>query len=1583
MEQLGLGVRLELDDDMTQEINPIIRDLERLRNQATRTTNTFNDMRNAHNPFGRNRRQDIQDYYASMQSADRVLLSVSDRLILATKSANALSRAVNRTQFAGNFNVMYRDMVRVQTMLGQMGYGMSKMQRDMSNLRAFNMMDVQIKDLQDRIKLTTQALKEMQSSPDASKMTKEIDVAKRALQAYRNELSKVGSLQNKLAETHGLGYMKAGGRDVLYEQENNVGQNAQNRIAGMLMGDVAVASAIAYSSLSRTADMLVGVGNTALEAKQKLTQMSTAMTTLGMTLTTTLSLVSALAMGGWGYLAHSNEKANAQFTGQTLMPINGADTKPYQASMRNVYANSSGSDRESIARMFSTMSNAGISDQTLMRQISGGANEIAYAQGTDQVETLNSVMRIARETGHSYAESLDLISVGLKSTNGDLEGATEAVLANAGAFKDANGQWRNAFETIDEGNKDGSINRLIQAVKGLANTLTILWDNGMKQIVGGIGTLVTKVTNATNAFLRAHPAVAKFMGSMLGLALVVGLVVGPILLVTGFLLKFRSAIGGVGLAIQALSARGGVAVLGAQSTMLAKNVHSATVALARFPQTLLFGVIPAIYSAVRMLPGFILNMARLNPVMTALTVGMFAYSQNWFGFGDTVKGAVEKIKSSVGVAKGIVGTAMTGGDINLESYGKFEQILAKTMGTARVAKSVITSIFTGEDLKFSIEETNLVEKLGISNLVSNLAVTGQAVKSFVDGFVSGIELVYNKAKTFVGWMRDTFEPVITGMANFLSKLFGGEGNFQSVEDIMASANGLNKTMSDLGRIAGVALTALLGFKLIKPLLGGMFTGLVKNPFGGIISSANNARKAIRDMSSSVGQIGGNITGAVNRATGGAGAVPPVSNRDRATASVTGARALGGGQFGTVLRDRNGNPTSTVLNRTTPPPMTDRQRRQADILTTNANARDRGYDVDAQSAIRRTGQQGALRTSFRVNRDGTYNNSSNANLNGQQVHQRRQGTLSRALFGQAYDVYGQDGRRTEINRQGGLLRRASSDNNMGERMALRDRVSLAGENVRQRATTMGQSAMSNVRSAGTALANTAGGQRVASAGRAVANVGRTAMKPVSVPVNYIMGRLQTAGIVRQGQQAGQQSGNRFTRAFNMASRGIGAGGRMFSGAVRGATSAGRTAGSGMLKGMNVVSKGIGGIFKVGLRAIPFLGWALMAWDIISTVFTNWDKIKAGAQTAWTWIKTEGVNALGQAWEWIKSSALGAWNWIQANGATMASTIASNVISFIGNAFTTILGLAGQALAWILTDGIAKAVQLGASFIQWVAFDAFPKIVSFAVSALTGLISTAGSIAMSIGSAMWNGITSALSGIGDWIGEKVSSAVSWVGGLFGGGDSKKDKKKYARGGIINSPHMGIVGEAGPEAIIPLSGNQRDRAKNLLTHTAGVLGMQLAPKGMNGGYSEVVNTPNVINKTLSTATTNVNNESSNVSIQNNNNYNSVNNPMPRLYDQAVEVNPIVNPVKESPVVIEKPVVRNNNTQGNNSQDKSGGSQDNSVTINNVHINLPQGAQADATSGRKVAQSLAKELQRLIKQERMRSNGKNLTLEDLLLNM
>lgn len=53
-------------------------------------------------------------------------------------------------------------------------------------------------------------------------------------------------------------------------------------------------------------------------------------------------------------------------------------------------------------------------------------------------------------------------------------------------------------------------------------------------------------------------------------------------------------------------------------------------------------------------------------------------------------------------------------------------------------------------------------------------------------------------------------------------------------------------------------------------------------------------------------------------------------------------------------------------------------------------------------------------------------------------------------------------------------------------------------------------------------------------------------------------------------------------------------------------------------------------------------------------------------------------------------------------------------------------------------------------------------------------------------------------------------------------------YANGGILSTPHLGLVGEAGPEAIIPLSGNRRSRGIALWEEAGSRLGVSAYADG-----------------------------------------------------------------------------------------------------------------------------------------------------------
>ena len=84
-----------------------------------------------------------------------------------------------------------------------------------------------------------------------------------------------------------------------------------------------------------------------------------------------------------------------------------------------------------------------------------------------------------------------------------------------------------------------------------------------------------------------------------------------------------------------------------------------------------------------------------------------------------------------------------------------------------------------------------------------------------------------------------------------------------------------------------------------------------------------------------------------------------------------------------------------------------------------------------------------------------------------------------------------------------------------------------------------------------------------------------------------------------------------------------------------------------------------------------------------------------------------------------------------------------------------------------------------------------VIIQAIPGLSAAVGAAGSLTSLIGQT--TGITKLMASMGS-----AGGANSGGGGSSGGADVPA----YANGGIVTSAHIGIVGEAGPEAIIPLS-------------------------------------------------------------------------------------------------------------------------------------------------------------------------------------
>lgn len=112
---------------------------------------------------------------------------------------------------------------------------------------------------------------------------------------------------------------------------------------------------------------------------------------------------------------------------------------------------------------------------------------------------------------------------------------------------------------------------------------------------------------------------------------------------------------------------------------------------------------------------------------------------------------------------------------------------------------------------------------------------------------------------------------------------------------------------------------------------------------------------------------------------------------------------------------------------------------------------------------------------------------------------------------------------------------------------------------------------------------------------------------------------------------------------------------------------------------------------------------------------------------------------------------------------------------------------------------------------------------------GIFSGLGGAASSAGAAIAAGLTAPIGSIiGAWqsAASQISSIISSISAqaaampsisnVGGGGGSA-----YAEGGFVNSPTQALIGEAGAEVVIPLSGSKRSRALDLFNKTAAILG------------------------------------------------------------------------------------------------------------------------------------------------------------------
>lgn len=244
-------------------------------------------------------------------------------------------------------------------------------------------------------------------------------------------------------------------------------------------------------------------------------------------------------------------------------------------------------------------------------------------------------------------------------------------------------------------------------------------------------------------------------------------------------------------------------------------------------------------------------------------------------------------------------------------------------------------------------------------------------------------------------------------------------------------------------------------------------------------------------------------------------------------------------------------------------------------------------------------------------------------------------------------------------------------------------------------------------------------------------------------------------------------------------------------------------------------------KIVMMANPFIAVATIAITAAILIWQNWDKVKKWLGQAWTWIKTKFVELGNTIRSWAQKGFLGPVAWIITNWGKIVEffkALPGKIGAFLSRVRAKAKEVA-DAIVSKIKDGVVAAKN-------WVS-NKFNDIVNFA----RGLANRVKNGAKNAGNALWGGIKSGARGIVNWakgiINGVIGTLESGVNRVIRGMNKgiKNFNKipgipdigtigevsfpRLAEGGIVNRPTLALIGEAGPEAVVPLSGRNARKA------------------------------------------------------------------------------------------------------------------------------------------------------------------------------
>lgn len=243
-----------------------------------------------------------------------------------------------------------------------------------------------------------------------------------------------------------------------------------------------------------------------------------------------------------------------------------------------------------------------------------------------------------------------------------------------------------------------------------------------------------------------------------------------------------------------------------------------------------------------------------------------------------------------------------------------------------------------------------------------------------------------------------------------------------------------------------------------------------------------------------------------------------------------------------------------------------------------------------------------------------------------------------------------------------------------------------------------------------------------------------------------------------------------------------------------------------------------------------------------IIANWGKVKQFLGAVWGWIKSAFSTVVNLVVSLARRGFLGPVAWIIANWGKVKSFLASTW-NWIKNAFSA----GGEFIKSAARRGFLGPIPWIISHWKQVLnfFKSLPgKIVNFIQSIpgkLGNLISRFADVGKRIGKSFIDALGNGISAAGSFLQDLGNGIKNWINDhtIFGDqvkistplGDISFHIPALAQGGMVNGGQLALIGEDGPEAVIPLSRKHRARGAALY-EAAG------AAMGMNAGNTFVVN-------------------------------------------------------------------------------------------------------------------------------------------------